>query len=68
MPEKIFCPQGYVMQRKIEKLCGLNYCREHCSASDKYTAMENTAKCYWIAKEGDAKGEQQATTPGTAPP
>ena len=62
-PERIFCPQGYVMQKKIEEIKGLDYCREHCKAMDKYTAMENTARCYWIAKEGEIRDAPQTAAP-----
>ena len=65
-PERIFCPQGYVFQKKIEKLKGLDYCREHCSAQDKYTAMKSTAECYWIIKEGEINAPQK--TPSRVKP
>ena len=50
--ERVFCPQGYAMQKKIEELKGSDYCFEHCGNYDKYTATTNVARCYWIAKEG----------------
>ena len=58
--KKIFCPQGYAMQKKIEELKGLDYCREHCGTSDRYETMMNVRDCFWIAKEGE-KDEQTAT-------
>jgi hypothetical protein len=51
------------MQKKIEEIKGLDYCREHCKRSDKYTAMENTARCYWIAKEGEMRDAPQTAAP-----
>lgn len=50
---RIFCPQGYSMQKKVEEIKGRQYCREHCGANyDKYAASMNVASCYWIAKGG----------------
>jgi uncharacterized protein (DUF983 family) len=50
---RIFCPQGYEFQKKVEDIKGREYCREHCGKEyNAYLAMENTASCYWIAKGG----------------
>ena len=49
---RILCPQGYAFQKKVEDVKGRDYCREHCGENcTRYSAMENTAKCYWIVKE-----------------
>lgn len=58
-PERIFCPQGYVFQKKIEELKGLDYCREHCSSQDKYEAAMNVRDCYWTIKEGEINAPQK---------
>ncbi len=53
-PVRILCPQGYVFQKKVEDVKGRDYCREHCGENcTRYSAMENTAKCYWIVKESE---------------
>lgn len=52
-PVRIFCPQGYEFQKKVEEIKGRQYCREHCGREyDKYVASQNTTSCYWIAKGG----------------
>lgn len=53
-PVRILCPQGYAFQKKVEDVKGRDYCREHCGENcTRYSAMENTAKCYWIVKESE---------------
>jgi len=50
---RIFCPQGYEFQKKVEDIKGREYCREHCGKEyNAYLAMENTACCYWTIKGG----------------
>ena len=53
-PVRILCPQGYVFQKKVENVKGRDYCRERCGENrTRYSAMENTATCYWIVKESE---------------
>lgn len=61
-PVRIFCPQGYALQKKVEEVKGPDYCKEHCGFNgDKYTATINVRDCYWIAKEVD-RGKEATTT------
>lgn len=62
-PVRIFCPQGYAMQRKVEEARGFDYCKERCGkAYDKYNAAVNVAECYWIVKGKELRNEQEAAT------
>ncbi len=61
-PVRVFCPQGYALQKKVEEAKGLEYCKEHCGFNgDRYTATINVRDCYWIAKEVD-RGKETTTT------
>ena len=61
-PVRIFCPQGYALQKKVEEAKGLDYCKEHCGiGGGTYTATTNAANCFWIAKEVD-HGKETTTT------
>lgn len=61
-PVRIFCPQGYALQKKVEEAKGLDYCKEHCGVGGgTYTATTNAANCFWIAKEVD-RGKEATTT------
>ena len=61
-PVRVFCPQGYALQKKVEEVKGLDYCKEHCGiGGGTYTATTNAANCFWIAKEVD-RGKEATTT------